>query len=174
MFTLISLLTFNSFAHEGHDRNISNVVMNTSSYENTSYWVTNPTIVLCKDQTIFDIYEVASVLSLWGEDIKGIEQRQNCNYSYEWGTIKIVDAKLIDRDTYWGYTKYRYDNVNINGKNLRKMKAAVIQIDKNIDNIELLAHELGHAFGYRHYDSKYDLMNTSHNYSSDYTGKFSY
>jgi len=173
MFLLISLLTVNSFAHEG-DNCKENFVMNIDKYENTSFWVTEPTIVICNDQTIFNIYEVSSVLNQWGEDIKSIEQRQNCNYEYEWGVIKIVDAKLIDTDSYWGYTKYKYSDETINGKKLKKIKSAVIQIDKNVKNIKLLAHEFGHAFGYQHYDKSNDLMNAIENYSKDYTGKYSY
>ena len=173
MFLLISLLTINSFAHEDVKCK-EKFVMSIDKYENTSFWVVEPTIVICKDQTIFNIYEVSSVLKVWGEDIKSIQQRQNCNYEHEWGVIKIVDAKLIDTDAYWGYTKYRYEDVTINGKQLKKIKSAVIQIDKNVNNVELLAHEFGHAFGYHHYDKGVDLMNSTSNYSYDYTGKYPY
>jgi hypothetical protein len=172
MLIILSLLTFDSFAH-GHSKD-GIAPMHHSEYKNSSYWPKAPKVVVCKDQTIFDIYEVAYALSMWDVKIDSIEQRQYCNYNYEYGVIKIVDAKQINTEEYWGYTKFKYKEVLIEGKTYRAFTKAIIQLDRNVDNMTLLVHEIGHAFGYNHYNEKSDVMNADYDYSKSFTGNYPY
>lgn len=173
MFILLSLLTFDSFAQD-HSKYKIEPMHHSEYYENISYWPKPPKIVICKDQTIFDIYEVAYALSMWNVKIDSIEQRQYCDYEYEYGVIKIVDAKQINTEEYWAYTKFKYKEVSVEGKTYKVFTRSIIQLDKNVDNMTLLVHEIGHAFGYDHYNKKSDVMNEEYDYSKSYTGKYPY
>lgn len=152
----------------------ANPVMHYSDYHgHDNYWEHSPTIIICKSQTIFTKEQVKKAADLWKKDYKKIIERENCTYKEEKGTIKIVDGKLLDPGN-WGYTSYYYFKYEENGKTIKELTSALVQINKNITSENILIHELGHAFGYNHYDAEYDVMNSEATYWDTWTDKYPY
>jgi hypothetical protein len=151
--------------------------MHQEKYTNNNQWIINPTIVICKDMTIFDRKQVRFASSLWTSidfKISNIVIAEKCDYEHEYGKIKIVDGKHIS-SSLWGYTKYIYRvHKTFNGKEYKVYKSAVIQLDKNVTDLDLLIHELGHAFGFDHYEGEKDVMNSILDLHDGYLNKFPY
>ena len=163
------LLLVSLYSNNAHS---SDFYMNYDAYEShDNYWKITPEVVICKSQTVFTKEQVKYALDVWGEKYSKISIKEKCNYKIEYGKIKITDGRyLVDKA--WGYTDYFYVERNINEKVVREHDSALIQLDRNITNINLLIHEIGHAFGYDHYDRRKDIMNTHHNYRK--TGNYPY
>lgn len=123
-----------------------------NAYKNQAVWDHAPEIVLCKNQSVFTVKDVEESVKIFkNKKYKKITTRSSCNYEYEIGKIKIVDSKKIDTSIYYGMTRLRsYIDEETHQKTAI---AAVVQLDKSYGSLELLQHELGHAFGYQHYDS---------------------
>jgi hypothetical protein len=135
--------------------------MHLNEYENNAKWKREAKIIICENQTHFTVADVQYALQLWNKEAKEIFVKKTCNYQITKGVIKIVDAKMIDRSQHWGFTKYTfYREYDRNGQESRVFTGAIIQLDKSVYNIELLVHEMGHAYGYNHYDEESDVMNT--------------
>tara|TARA_R110001592_G_scaffold298188_2_gene568813 strand:+ start:1907 stop:2347 length:441 start_codon:yes stop_codon:yes gene_type:complete len=146
--------------------------MNYSQYDaHENYWRVVPEVIVCKSQTIFSENQIKYALDLWGESYSRISIREKCNYQIEYGKIKIIDGKQLKKDQN-GYTSYIYRDVKVNNKVVREHESALVQLDRNINDISLLVHEIGHAFGYNHYNENVDVMNShSHRHRS---GKYPY
>ena len=132
--------------------------MHFDEYNHDNFWLHPPHVVICTSQTHFSISDVEMALNRWKREVSQITTRKKCDYELERGKIKIVDGALLDSDQ-WGYTSYLYVTHEQNGKEVRQYKAAVVQLDSGVQDSELLMHELGHAFGYGHYDASFDVMN---------------
>ena len=76
----------------------------------------------------------------------------------------LIDGKLLKKNE-WGYTAYFYRDVKINNKIVREHDSALVQLNRNVSDVALLVHEIGHAYGHNHYDEKPDVMNTYGNYN---------
>tara|TARA_R110001592_G_scaffold173188_1_gene411833 strand:- start:60 stop:557 length:498 start_codon:yes stop_codon:yes gene_type:complete len=150
---------------------IGSTYMNYNSYNHDNYWKMTPEVVICKNQTVFTKNQVIHALEAWGEKYTKIVIREKCNYKIEIGKIKIIDGKKLKTGE-WGYTSYFFVNRDIGNKTVREHDSALVQLDRNVTNVNLLIHELGHAFGYDHYDRKDDVMNSYEHY--DYSGKYLY
>ncbi len=151
------LLTNISQAHD--------FVMNIDKYTNNVVWNETPQVIICESQTVFTKKEVEHVLESWGKKAVPVSVVEKCNYAVQYGVIKIVDARNINVAELWGSTKYDYTvNLTPAGKQYRTYLGAVVQLDMTVRNIDLLMHEMGHAFGYKHYDESYDIMNTNRFY----------
>ena len=151
---------------------IASTPMNFQEYSgHDNFWESKPQIVICKSQTIFTKEDVEKAISAWNESYHSIVYKEKCTYTEESGKIKIIDGKNLNYDQ-WGYTSYIYNDVKLGKKQVKKFKSALVQINKNINNIDILIHEIGHAFGYSHYDGTYDIMNSYADYSSNYTYNF--
>ena len=147
--------------------NPDDMVMHMGDYDHSNFWYAEPTVVLCRGQSQFDVEDVRYVLQLWERPYKKIVERKRCNYDLERGYIKITDGKFLKSDE-WGYTSYYYYDVLRNGMPARKYTAALVQIDNRIQHRAILVHEMGHAFGYHHVDIENDVMNTYADYSRYY------
>lgn len=147
--------------------------MHFDQYDNYDYWKVTPEIILCQSQSIFSKQDVEYALGVWKAKYKRITVVERCSYKTEFGKIKIVDGKFLD-ESHWGYTSYLYADVYRNNRSVRRFSAALVQLDRNVNNIDLLIHEMGHAFGYNHYDRQYDVMNSLKDYWSDYTYTYPY
>ena len=132
-----------------------------------------PEVILCQSQSLFSKQDVEYALGVWKAKYKKITVVDKCTYKTEFGKIKIVDGRLLDKSQ-WGYTTYLYADVYRNNRSVRRFSAALIRLDRSVNNIDLLIHEMGHAFGYNHYDSQYDVMNSLKDYWSDYTYTYPY
>ena len=153
--------------------NVQAKPMHFDAYDNHDYWRVTPEVILCKSQSIFSKADVAYALQLWEAKYTKITVVYQCTYETEFGKIKIVDGKLLD-SSQWGYTTYYYSDMYRDNRKVRRFSSALVQLDRNVNNISLLIHELGHAFGYNHYDEKYDVMNSTMNYWGDYTYTYPY
>ena len=163
---LFLLATYSNNAHS------SEFHMNYEEYDShDNYWKVTPEIVICKNKTIFTKEQIKYALDVWGEKYTKLTTRENCSYENEFGKIKITDGKHV-KGSDWGFTASRYSDSIVNQRLVREHRSAVIHLDRNITNIELLIHELGHAFGYDHYDDKKDIMNAVGNYIS--SGNYPY
>ena len=134
--------------------------MNIENYSQEMSWDRPPLIVLCDNQSSFTQEQVEFALRAWNMPQEKIVVRSKCNYRQKRGTIKIIDGLKIDLSTQWGLTSYRF----INKKDKKILTSAIVQIDSRSQNINLLIHELGHAFGFLHYDNEEDVMNTHNVY----------
>ena len=144
------------------------IIMHYAAYQNINLWFKPPTVVICKNQTRFDQQDVAYALQLWQKDVKEIVVQDSCNYKIEKGKIKIVDGKNI-KEEQWGYTEYHYySETNQDGLAYKEYLGALVQLDRKVNHIGLLIHELGHALGFSHYDTTKDVMNSTPNYWSYY------
>jgi len=142
------------------------ILMNYSQYDgHDNYWKMVPEVVVCKKQTVFSIQQIKEALGVWKEEYSRIIIREKCNYKNEYGKIKIIDGKQLKSDQ-WGYTYYFYTEEKVNNKIVRVNESALVQLDKNVNDVSLLIHEIGHAFGYNHYDHQKDVMNTYTNLKS--------
>lgn len=147
------ILTLNIASAESH-------VMNVDNYIKKGYWENTPSVVICKNQTIFSLEDVEYVMKKWG-NILSVQVKEKCNYEIETGKIKIIDDKMIDRKKYNGLTEYYfYTKKTDTGITYKEYTGAIVQLNKEITNIEILLHEIGHAYGYAHYDHGHDVMNT--------------
>lgn len=178
MINIISiLLTTTALADNHKSKYYYDEPMHQNEYNNPNQWIVNPTIVICKDMTLFDKDQVRFAASLWTSanfKISKIVKAEKCDYEHEYGKIKIVDGKHID-SSLWGYTKYIYrEHKTFGGKDYKVYKSAVIQLDKNVTDLDLLIHELGHAFGFDHYEDKKDVMNANLDLYDGYLNKFPY
>ena len=136
----------------------------------------NPKVVICENMTDFTVSQVKYSISALKKSsmTKSVERRSSCDYSHEFGIIKIVDAKHVP-SSLWGKTKYIYrDGYSNSGKEIIILKSAVVQLDRNVTDITLLIHELGHAYGLEHYDGEPDIMNTNHDFWPSYSYKYDY
>jgi len=126
--------------------------INKAKYNQPESWERSPIILLCTNQSIYNKQQVSHALSKWDKNYTIIE-RSSCNYNLEAGIIKITDGKKINNDKLWALTDYKYSNSSI--------KSAIVQIKKNTKckSTDVLIHELGHAIGYEHYNTKHDIMN---------------
>jgi len=148
------------------------IIMHYDEYDgHENYWKMTPTVIICKDKTVFTEDQVRYAIKVWGEKYTNIIVRDTCNYKSEYGKIKIVDGKQLKKSE-WGYTYYFYRDITINNKVVREHESALVQLDRNVNDISLLIHEIGHAYGYNHYDHKKDIMNTYYRYDS--TGQYPY
>ena len=154
-------------------QSVQAVPMHFERYENYDYWKVTPEVILCQSQSIFSKQDVEYALNVWNAKYKRVKVVHKCNYEKEFGKIKIVDGKFLD-ESHWGYTSYFYADVYRGHRNVRRFSAALVQLDRNVNNIDLLIHEMGHAFGYNHYDSQYDVMNSTKDYWKDYTYTYPY
>jgi len=132
--------------------------MHFEEYDHDNYWARPPEVIICTMQTHFSVEDVKQALALWKREVIRIRTRKQCDYELERGKIKIVDGALLDQ-TQWGYTSYLYSEEYKEDKVVRQYKAAVVQLDSEVQDSALLIHELGHAFGYHHYDKAFDVMN---------------
>ena len=161
---LLASITNNAYAND--------IIMNYSHYDaHDNYWKVVPDIVICKNQTVYTKKQVEYVLGVWGEEFGNITTREKCNYDLEYGKIKIIDGKYL-KPKQWGYTSYIYRNVKVNNKLVREHESALVQLDRNCNDMSLLIHEMGHAFGYNHYDYKKDVMNSTSRRTG--SGKYPY
>jgi len=138
--------------------------MNYEKYSgHDNYWKMVPKIIICKNKVNFTKKQIEAAVKIWKKPYSTIEEKNNCNYELERGKIKIVDGKYL-KERQWGYTSYLYSNREENGKNVKAFSSALVQLDKSIDNENILIHEIGHAFGINHYDHSYDIMNSYASY----------
>lgn len=131
--------------------------VNETKYANKAYWGSPPEIVLCKSQSKFSKSDVEISASIFKKkEYKKITVRERCNYEYEYGKIKVVDGKQIDTEVYYGLTMLRsYRDAH----NKKVLVAVIVHLDTDYTSLSLLKHELGHAFGYQHYDhDQSDIM----------------
>jgi hypothetical protein len=144
------------------------IVMHHEAYQNINIWRKSPTVIICQTQTRFDRHDVAYALQLWRIEVEKIIVQESCDYKIEKGKIKIVDGKYIKEDQ-WGYTKYYYySETTKEGLEYKEYLGALVQLDRKVNHIGLLIHELGHAFGFLHYDITHDVMNSAPDYWSYY------
>jgi len=157
MLFLLSSLFINTVNAESYQH----IEMHQSEYnKNYSKWYSQPEVIICSDMTDFTINQVRYALAAWPKStFKKISISKNCNYDIERGKIKIVDGKHVDFGD-WAYTKYLYQDIYVEGHKTKLFKGAVVQLNKNVKDITLLIHEIGHAYGYEHYDEKQDVMNS--------------
>lgn len=134
--------------------------MNIKNYTQEISWDNPPIVVLCDNQSSFTQEQVEFALSAWNTPQEKIIVKDECNYRQKRGTIKIIDGLKINLSTQWGLTSYRF----VNKKDKKILTSAIVQIDSRSQNINLLIHELGHAFGFSHYDDEEDVMNTQNVY----------
>jgi len=161
---LLTMSTSTAYAGE--------IIMNYKEYDgHDNYWAVTPEVVICKNQTIFTKDQVKHAIKLWGEKYAKITMKEKCSYESEYGKIKITDGKHLELDE-WGYTSYLYRDVKINNKTVRAHESALVQLDRNVNDITLLVHEIGHAYGYNHYEHKEDVMNAYYEYEK--TEKYPY
>jgi len=150
----------------------SELHMNYNSYDShDNYWKITPEIIICKNQTVFSKKQIEYALDVWGEKYSKISIKEKCNYKVEYGKIKITDGKHL-KPKMWGHTEYFYKERTVNEQTVREHDSALVQLDRNVTDIKLLIHELGHAFGYDHYNQRKDVMNSSANYNI--TGNYPY
>jgi hypothetical protein len=134
--------------------------MNIKNYTQEISWDNPPIVVLCDNQSSFTQEQVEFALSAWNTPQEKIIVKDECNYRQKRGTIKIIDGLKINLSTQWGLTSYRF----VNKKDKKILTSAIVQIDSRSQNINLLIHELGHAFGFSHYNDEEDVMNTQNVY----------
>ena len=135
--------------------------MHLANYSHNGKWKREIKIIICETQSNFDVEDVQYALRLWKKEVQGIYVRSRCDYEIKRGEIKIIDSKMIDVSQYWALTTYNFYRAHDrNGVEYRVFTGALIQLDRSVNNIELLIHEMGHAFGYSHYDEFPDVMNT--------------
>jgi len=148
----------------------SDLHMNYDAYDHDNYWKMTPEVIICKSQTVFTASQIKYALDVWGEQYTKISIKEKCNYDIEYGKIKIIDGKHLKTEKHWGHTVYIYAEKTINKKIVREYDSALVQLDRNVTDVNLLIHELGHAFGYRHYNNKQDVMNEygDYNLTGDY------
>ena len=150
---LFLLATYSNNAHS------SDFYMHYDEYNtHDNYWKMTPEIVICKSQTVFTKEQIEYALEVWGEKYSKISIKEKCDYEVETGKIKITDGRHL-KSKEWGYTNGFYTPKTVNEKSVRELNSAIIQLNRNVTNIKLLIHELGHAFGYDHYDLDTDVMN---------------
>ena len=109
-------------------------------------WKSIPDVLICKDSEV-TLKDVRSAVTFWenkGFEFGTISHEHSCD-SYHEGHIMFVGDSNLEKG-YLGMTEiYEY------GENHKTIKSAYIEIaDKQSDNLILLAHELGHAIGYKH------------------------
>ena len=142
--------------------NSSDVIMHYDDYEgHENYWARTPDVVICSSQTVFNKSDVDFVAKeVWKEKIGKVTTRKSCDHNIERGKIKILDGKHLNPFEL-GRTRLIYDELIVDGKVVERYKGSVIYLDKNINSIKLLIHEMGHAFGYGHYEKAHDIMNSN-------------
>ena len=109
-------------------------------------WKSIPDVLICKDSEV-TLKDVRSAVTFWenkGFEFGTISHEHSCD-SYHEGHIMFVGDSNLEKG-YLGMTEiYEY------GENHKTIKSAYIEIsDEQSDNLVLLAHELGHAIGYKH------------------------
>lgn len=156
-----TIILFVNTAIASDDVYSTKINMHKNEYTNNVRWINPPDVIICKNQTVFNEKHVEFAVSKWDKKIGKIYTVDTCDYSIERGSIKIIDAKKIDRNSKWGETEYYfYREYSKNSIEHKVYTGAIVQLDKNVKNVELLVHELGHAFGYKHFNSSHDVMNS--------------
>ena len=78
-------------------QNVQAIPMHLEQYNNYDYWKVTPEIILCQSQSIFSKQDVAYALTLWKVKYTKITVLHKCSYKREFGKIKIVDGKGLDK-----------------------------------------------------------------------------
>ena len=161
MFILIlSTLINYSFAKD-HGNGI---VINKKNYKNLSTsWHYSPKVIICHDSP-YKKETIEKAINIWSQEgVKigsiHLENKNNkCNIKKgKEGYIQIMGYRgSYSKKDYHAFTfKRPYSN----NKSKTYCKDIEFSPDVSDSRFNLLVHELGHAFGYDHYDKKFDIMN---------------
>lgn len=127
-----------------------------------SYWAYDPPVRLCPDSGV-SVARLSSALDFWkrmGYDFGEIiidEDGYNCAIGGSPGeiTILLVTSDIPIRDKLAITRTHRFDN--------RVLLRSQIFINRySADKPLVLEHEIGHAFGWSHFNSSYHIMNANY------------
>ena len=167
-------------AHAGMSNPMFIDPMHFTEYSKSKYWQSPPKVVVC--QSDFTLEEIQFAIETWSDEdptiqVSGIEFREDCDYRFEDGTIKIVDGKLLRKGS-WGRCLSKGDRIEVETEagmvNQQVFTGVVMSLNRNITHLQLLIHEFGHAFGYQHFEGEVDVMNPAHDYRGFNSFKYPY
>lgn len=124
-------------------------------------WDTKPQIVLCDDAKV-DKAIVEQAMTFWKDQLFGMHEKiisKPCNQTYHKGEIRIAGQRDLDTNKYYAFTLRDISPVEISA-------ATILIEDAQLDNLELIIHELGHALGVNHADD-HDTSHIMHKHVVD-------
>lgn len=117
----------------------------TNDFNFAYFWSKKPQIVLCDDAKVTK-KNLEHAISFWkhvGLDINTDIVEKTCTTEFAEGEIRITHQRDLHLEKYYGYTEMEIDGIVLH--------AALITIEDAFHrDLQLLVHELGHAFGIDH------------------------
>jgi len=150
--------TITCFSHSESEKKTKRVSKNLKPIL-SGHWTENPNIILCKESGVTE-QRLNRSLSYWkklGYSFGNITISKNPIECFNGGPSGTISIILTTQEI--GFNQIAVTRTFKNTKTKEIQKAIVFMNPAAAEKTLVLEHEIGHALGWDHYQSKYHIMN---------------